>query len=374
MADQKISADPSANPIDGSEIVPVVIAGTNKRTTAADIAALVTDERIQDVVGAFITAGGNISATYSDVGNTLTIAVTGIISTTVSDFTEATQDVVGAFVVAGANISSVYSDGGNTLTLSVAGLTSTSISDFTETVQDVVGALGFGGSGLTYTYSDVGNTAVINVNVDSTTIEINADTLRLSDNGVSNAKLADMAQSTIKGRAAAAGTGDPTDLTATQVRTLLGVGSTLFDHFADAGNTTTVETDLYSDSIPAGTLNTDGHKLVANYAGIFAANTTTKRVRGYFGGTLVFDSGALAMTAAVTGWTVEVRVVRVSATVVRIVAEFNGVALITPPYTEITGLTLTNAQIMKITGTAGIGGANNDIVAKMSTVDFKPSV
>jgi hypothetical protein len=41
------------------------------------------------------------------------------------------------------------------------------------------------------------------------------------DDSVTNAKLANMAQSTIKGRAAGAGTGDPTDLSASQVRSIL---------------------------------------------------------------------------------------------------------------------------------------------------------
>jgi hypothetical protein len=45
----------------------------------------------------------------------------------------------------------------------------------------------------------------------------------IAANAVSNTKMADMAQSTIKGRAAAAGTGDPTDLTAAQARTILNV-------------------------------------------------------------------------------------------------------------------------------------------------------
>lgn len=43
----------------------------------------------------------------------------------------------------------------------------------------------------------------------------------IANNVVTNAMLVDMAQSTIKGRAAGAGTGDPTDLTPSQVRTLL---------------------------------------------------------------------------------------------------------------------------------------------------------
>jgi hypothetical protein len=51
-----------------------------------------------------------------------------------------------------------------------------------------------------------------------------AQTLLQIDTGaIANARLANMAQSTIKGRAAAAGTGVPVDLTAAQVRTLINV-------------------------------------------------------------------------------------------------------------------------------------------------------
>ena len=42
-----------------------------------------------------------------------------------------------------------------------------------------------------------------------------------ANDSISNAQLANMAQATIKGRANAAGTGDPTDLTATQVLTII---------------------------------------------------------------------------------------------------------------------------------------------------------
>jgi hypothetical protein len=45
----------------------------------------------------------------------------------------------------------------------------------------------------------------------------------IKDEAVTNAKLADMAQATIKGRASGAGTGAPVDLTATQARTILNV-------------------------------------------------------------------------------------------------------------------------------------------------------
>lgn len=46
-------------------------------------------------------------------------------------------------------------------------------------------------------------------------------TSEISDDAVTNAKLANMAQATIKGRAAGAGTGDPTDLSAAQVAAIV---------------------------------------------------------------------------------------------------------------------------------------------------------
>lgn len=59
------------------------------------------------------------------------------------------------------------------------------------------------------------------IGVDNSTIEISGGNLRAKDDGITNAKLANMAQSTIKGRAAGAGTGDPADLSASQVRSIL---------------------------------------------------------------------------------------------------------------------------------------------------------
>jgi hypothetical protein len=50
---------------------------------------------------------------------------------------------------------------------------------------------------------------------------LSVDTAQLLDGAATNAKLADMVQATLKGRDAGAGTGDPTDLTATQVTLML---------------------------------------------------------------------------------------------------------------------------------------------------------
>jgi hypothetical protein len=72
-------------------------------------------------------------------------------------------------------------------------------------------------------------------------------TTQLADDAVTNAKLANMVQATIKGRADAAGTGDPTDLTAAQVKAILGslLGSVALQVFTAPGaNTYTPTTGM----------------------------------------------------------------------------------------------------------------------------------
>lgn len=67
-----------------------------------------------------------------------------------------------------------------------------------------------------YVFSKVGGDATVN----------SGGSLTIANDAVSNTKAANMAADTIKGRANGAGTGDPTDLTATQVKTILGAGTT----------------------------------------------------------------------------------------------------------------------------------------------------
>lgn len=80
-------------------------------------------------------------------------------------------------------------------------------------------------SGNWHTVDDGGvNKTLANTDIAFVTANItdlNVTTGKLADAAVTNAKLADMAEATIKGRAAAAGTGVPTDLTAAQLATIL---------------------------------------------------------------------------------------------------------------------------------------------------------
>lgn len=159
-----------------------------------------------------------------------------------------------------------------------------------------------------------------------------------------------------------------------------GVGArSIFDHFADVANGTTVETDLYSDTLAAGRLAANGEKVTAQYGIVLAgAVSSTQQVRVYFGGTLVFDTGALNIGAATTDYlNVRVMAIRVSSSVVRVfVDSTSNIAALgaDAAYTEVTGLTLSSTQVLKITGTAaGIGGASNQITAKEGYVEWLPA-
>lgn len=101
-----------------------------------------------------------------------------------------------------------------------------------EQAQDAVGAMVANSARVTLTYVD---------GTPSLTPDLVAGS-------VANAYLANMAQSTIKGRAAAAGTGVPVDLTATQVRTILDTNTTPSTQtFGDAATVGTADTFARGD-------------------------------------------------------------------------------------------------------------------------------
>lgn len=160
----------------------------------------------------------------------------------------------------------------------------------------------------------------------------------------------------------------------TSVGNIAKAGGAIFDHYADVGNGTTVETDLYSDTILANTFAADGDKISADYGGIFVSSATaTRQIRVYFAGTLILDSGALSISVSAS-WSVSLLLIRVSATVVRytVTLQTSGASLaVYNAVGELTALTLSNSNILKITGQAGgVGAATNDIVAKMGSVGW----
>lgn len=82
-------------------------------------APTLTLEEVDDRVAALIVAGANITKTYDDLNNTLTIAAAGSTGTGLT--LEDVDDRVAALIIPGTNISKTYDDLNNTLTLSASG-------------------------------------------------------------------------------------------------------------------------------------------------------------------------------------------------------------------------------------------------------------
>lgn len=154
------------------------------------------------------------------------------------------------------------------------------------------------------------------------------------------------------------------------------VGGCIFDHYTDAGNSTTTQTDLYSDTTAANSLATDGDKFSACYGGIFVSSATaTRQIKLFFGGTAIFDTGTLTISSAAS-WTMYAEIIRVSSSSIRYMVSLSTQNAALAAYTAVgtlTGLTLGSTNVLKITGQAGaVGAATGDILAKMGTVYFNP--
>lgn len=156
------------------------------------------------------------------------------------------------------------------------------------------------------------------------------------------------------------------------------IGGVIGDHYTDAGNTGTSETDLYSDTLPASILANAGDMIQTEYGGLFVSSgTATRQVRIYFGGNLIFDTGALTLSLS-SAWTCYATFMRVDSANVRYMVSFTTEGAALAAYTatgSLGSLNLSNANIIKITGqAAGVGAATNDIVAKLGAAWYYPSI
>jgi hypothetical protein len=157
----------------------------------------------------------------------------------------------------------------------------------------------------------------------------------------------------------------------------LPVGGALFDHFADV-SVGGAEADIYTDTLLANTFNANGDKVTANYGGNFVTvGTELTQLKVYLAGTAIWDSTGVAPTTGTTSWNVDVKLIRVSSTIVRYTVTLNTTGASGFVYAtvgELTGLTLSGTNILKITGTSsGVGSGAGDIVGKMGFVSFSPA-
>ena len=119
---------------DGDGTVTIEVSASDTNTER-------TDEEIQDVVAALVGGGDNITTSYDDPNDAITID--GLTD-------EEIQDLVGA--MAGTNIT--YDDGSNQINADASQRTD-------EEIEDVVGALITSGTNTTVTYDDAANAVVI---------------------------------------------------------------------------------------------------------------------------------------------------------------------------------------------------------------------
>lgn len=134
----------------------------------------------------------------------------------------------------------------------------------------------------------------------------------------------------------------------------------------------TSEDVLITYTSPAAILGTNGDRLEIEAFGTFAANTDTKEVKCYYGGTVIFDTTAAILNGG--AWSIKARVVRTAAATQIALGEFEGnVAVVTSPTLYTTPAeTLSGTVVIKCTGTAGLGNAN-DIIQKALLVKWFPN-
>jgi hypothetical protein len=145
----------------------------------------------------------------------------------------------------------------------------------------------------------------------------------------------------------------------------------LFVLATQTGNTAGVETDLQTYTLPANTVSGDGDALMFYGAGLFGAVASAdKRLRVKFGGTTIFDSGALAITSQdwmLEGWIVRTELAAQKC-ITRVTNQSTTIAFAPVDYIT-TAIAWSADAILKVTG----AGTNaNDVVAEFFGGHFWP--
>lgn len=150
------------------------------------------------------------------------------------------------------------------------------------------------------------------------------------------------------------------------------VGGTLDVDTTQRANTGIGETNLTTYTLPASSLATDDQYLTWEVAGTFAANANNKRVRLYFGATVVLDTNSLAFADGAS-WRAIVSIFRTGAATQKAIATFFSedavlAGVILQSYTT-PAETLSGTITIKTTGQ---GGASSDVLQELHRVQWHP--
>lgn len=121
-----------------------------------------------------------------------------------------------------------------------------------------------------------------------------------------------------------------------------------------------IETDLHSKIIGANVLNANGDWISIDVAGFTAGNANTKRIRFYFGGSVILDTGP---TTAFNGlsWKGRIVIIRSSSNVARISAEFVANSSLIVSFANVVDVGSLNFAGILISKVTGQGVTNGDV-------------
>lgn len=145
----------------------------------------------------------------------------------------------------------------------------------------------------------------------------------------------------------------------------------LFVSATQGSSALAVETDLFNFTVKGGTLSKDLESIEGVCVGNFAATVGNKRVRAYFGATLIFDSGVLAIAAA-SSWVIRFQIIRTGAATQKCNVVYNSssaVLLASSSYFASAEAMNANSAF-RVTGT---GVANGDVLGQSCKGEFLPS-
>jgi hypothetical protein len=138
-------------------------------------------------------------------------------------------------------------------------------------------------------------------------------------------------------------------------------------------NTGTGETDLVTHTLSAGLFAFDGGCLHYHVGGNYTGHATaTQRIRAYLGGSVMLDTGALAVTN-LSSWSLDIYMVRGSSSVIvydAILITDGTAARIYQSTSNIGSLTLSGTLTLKVTGQAAGVGATSSQVQRTHATGF----
>jgi len=142
----------------------------------------------------------------------------------------------------------------------------------------------------------------------------------------------------------------------------------LFTNFADASNSGSGETDLYSTTLPVNTFDADGDTMRAIYALTSSSAGVTKSFRVHIAGTVVLDATGALTSGAADGAQINITAIRASSSVLRVSYDFiTQFGTFVTGYTTVTSVNFGNTMIVKLTGQ---GSASTQVTARMAKAEL----